>query len=172
MFALWSHCVRLNHKANTTFTAAELGVRWKANIYIILLEVVFLALTNDHGSDKLAKILIHVTTSPEDQTKAALSFLVAKTALSEGHEVNLFLAGESVRLLDSEILSSVQGKGTGSLNEHFRSIVESGGRFYLSGMSAKARGYDEKILDGKPAEFAMPDVLVKLLIESDKALTY
>ena len=39
-------------------------------------------------------------------------------------------------------------------------------------MSAKARGYDEKLLEGKPAEFAMPDILVKLLTESDKALTY
>ena len=51
----------------------------------------------------MAKLLIHVTTAPDDPTKAALSFLIAKTALAEGHEVNLFLAGEAVRLFDPEI---------------------------------------------------------------------
>ena len=120
----------------------------------------------------MAKVLIHVTTAPDDPTKAALSFLVAKTAIAEGHEVNLFLAGESVRLLDPEFLDSVQGVGPGSLREHYESIVEGGGRFYLSGMSAKARGYDDTLIEGKPAQFAMPDVLVALLIESDKSLTY
>ncbi len=39
------------------------------------------------------KFLIHVTTGQDNPTKAALSFLVAKTALEEGHTVNLFLAG-------------------------------------------------------------------------------
>ncbi|MDJ0778717.1 MAG: DsrE family protein [Gammaproteobacteria bacterium] len=120
----------------------------------------------------MAKLLIHVTTAPEDPTKAALSFLVAKTALAEGHEVNLFLAGESVRLLDAETLESLQGLGTGNLKEHYDAIVENGGQFYLSGMSAKARGYDESLIDGKPARFAMPDMLVKLLTESDRSLTY
>ena len=120
----------------------------------------------------MSKILIHVTTAPEDQTKSALSFLVAKTALSEGHEVNLFLAGESVRLLDTETLESVQGVGTGNLKEHYDAIVEGGGRFFLSGMSAKARGFDDSLLEGKPAQFAMPDVLVRLLVESDRSLTH
>ena len=120
----------------------------------------------------MAKILIHVTTAPEDQTKCALSFLVAKTALAEGHEVNLFLAGESVRLLDSATLESVQGVGTGNLKEHFDAIVENGGQFFVSGMSAKARGFDDALLDGKPARFAMPDMLVRLLVEADKSLTY
>ncbi len=120
----------------------------------------------------MAKLLIHVTTAPEDPTRAALSFLVAKTALAEGHEVNLFLAGESVRLLDPGTLDTLQGIGTGNLKEHYDAIVESGGQFYLSGMSAKARGYDDALIEGKPAQFAMPDVLVRLLTESDKSLTY
>jgi hypothetical protein len=50
--------------------------------------------------------------------------------------------------------------------------VAAGGKFYLLGMSAKARGFDDALIEGKPAEFAMPDVLEKLLVESDKSLTY
>ena len=120
----------------------------------------------------MAKILVHITTGPDDQTKAALAFLVAKTALAEGHEVNLFLAGEGVRLLSQDALSTVQGTGTGKLSEHFDAIVNSGGKFYLSGMSAKARGFDDALIAEKPAQFAMPDVLVGLLVDSDKSLTY
>ena len=120
----------------------------------------------------MAKLLIHVTVGPEDQTRAALSFLVAKTALAEGHDVTLFLAGESVRLLDEQSLGSVQGVGTGNLKEHYEAIVTGGGQFFLSGMSAKARGYDDSLIEGRPAEFAMPDVLVRLLMESDRSLVY
>lgn len=120
----------------------------------------------------MANILIHVTTGPEDQTKTTLSFLIAKTALSEGHQVNIFLAGEAVRLLGEDTLNSVQGVGTGRLKEHYDGIVEAGGRFFLSRMSSKARGFDDSLIEGRPAEFAMPDDLVRLLVESDKSLTY
>ena len=39
-------------------------------------------------------------------------------------------------------------------------------------MSAKARGYDESLLDGFNAEFAMPDRLLTLSTESDVVLCY
>ena len=120
----------------------------------------------------MASLLVHVTTGPDDQTKAALSFLVAKTALAAGHQVNLFLAGEAVRLLDAQHLETVEGLGTGKLQDHFNEIVSAGGQFYLSGMSSKARGYDESLLEGKPAQFAMPDKLVELTVEADKTIVY
>ena len=43
---------------------------------------------------------------------------------------------------------------------------------FVSGMSAKARGYDETLLDGYKAEFAMPDKLVEESIKSDSVLCY
>ena len=39
-------------------------------------------------------------------------------------------------------------------------------------MSAKARGYDESLLDGFNAEFAMPDKLLELSAVSDTVLCY
>jgi hypothetical protein len=39
-------------------------------------------------------------------------------------------------------------------------------------MSAKARGYDESLLIGFNAEFAMPDKLLALSSESDTVLCY
>lgn len=44
--------------------------------------------------------------------------------------------------------------------------------FYVSGMSAKARGVTDADVAGKPAEFAMPAVLVKLATDSDRIFTY
>ncbi len=88
----------------------------------------------------MANILIHVTCGPEAPTKTALAFLVARTALSEGHDVNLFLAGDGVQLLRDTVLDSLVGIGTGALREHFDDIAARGGKFYLSGMSSKPGG--------------------------------
>ena len=120
----------------------------------------------------MGKLLVHVTHGPEHPTRAALGFLVAKAALEEGHEVALFLAGDAVQLLRDAVLDSLSGLGTGSLRESYEAIVAGGGRFYVSGMSSQARGVTASDLEGKPAEMAMPKVLVQLAFEHDRVLTY
>jgi predicted peroxiredoxin len=120
----------------------------------------------------MATFLIHIHTGPENPTKAALGFLVAAAALKEGHQVSLFLAGDAVLLLHPDTLATLEGKGTGRLQAHHEAIAAAGGRYFLSGMSSKARGLDAGHLDGQPAEFALPDVLVRLAAEADKVLTY
>ena len=120
----------------------------------------------------MAKILVHMTGGTADVTVSALGFLVARTALEQGHEVSLFLAGDAVTLITDRKLGSIEGRGTGKLGEHFHAIAAAGGRFYLSGMSSQARKIGESHIDGKPAEFATPDVLVKLAVEADTVFTY
>ncbi len=120
----------------------------------------------------MSKFLVHVHTGPDNPTKAALGFLVAATALKEGHSVDLFLAGDGAWLIGDAALSSVEGKGTGKLGDHFAALKEGGARFYVSGMSAKARGLGEGDLAGKPAKFAMPNVLVGLAAAADVVLVY
>ena len=87
-----------------------------------------------------ARILVHVTHGPEEPTRAALAFLVARSALDEGHTVTLFLAGDAVQLIRDPVLDNLAGLGTGRLRELYDAIVKGGGRFYLSGMSSNARG--------------------------------
>jgi predicted peroxiredoxin len=120
----------------------------------------------------MAKILVHITRGPDDPTTAALGFLVARTAIDQGHDVSLFLAGDGVELLRDATLDSIEGKGTGKLREHYEAIAGGGGRFYLSGMSSKARGLSEADLEGKPAEMAMPTKLVELAVDHDRVFTY
>jgi uncharacterized protein len=116
----------------------------------------------------MAKLLINITHGPEAPTRAALGFLVGRSALEEGHDVDFFLAGDGVQLLREPVLDGLVGLGTGSLRESYEAIVERGGRFYVSGMSSKTRGFEP---DGK-AEAALPTRLVELALEADRVLTY
>ena len=100
----------------------------------------------------MANILVHITSGPEHPTRAALGFLVAKTAIEEGHSVSLFLAGDAVQLLRDAVLDSLSGLGTGKLREHYEAIGAGGGRFYLSGMSSKGRGVGAEDLEGNTSE--------------------
>jgi uncharacterized protein len=120
----------------------------------------------------MAKILVNITRGPEDPSRAALGFLVAKAAVEEGHEVSLFLAVDATQLLRDAVLDSLTGLGSGSLRESYDAIVAGGGRFYLSGLSSKARGVSDQDLEGKPAEMVMPNRLVQLAVECDRVLTY
>jgi hypothetical protein len=51
-------------------------------------------------------------------------------------------------------------------------LAAGGVEIMVSGMSAKARGYDETLLDGFNASFAMPDKLIKSSLEVDTVLCY
>ena len=84
----------------------------------------------------------------------------------------MFLAGDAVQLKRKAVLDNLVGLGTGELRIHFDAIVSGGGRFYLSGMSSKCRGVTEEDLRSMPAEFATPEVLVRLSLEHDRMFTY
>ena len=120
----------------------------------------------------MARILVHVTHGPEHPTRAALGFLVARAATEEGHQVTMFLAGDAVQLLRDAVLDNLSGLGTGLLRESYEGVVAAGGRICVSGMSGQARGLTEADLERKPAELAMPNVLVQLALEHDRVLTY
>lgn len=116
--------------------------------------------------------LIHIHTGPDDPTEAALGFLVAMTAEKAGNDVNVFLAGDGASLITNTALSSVEGKGTGKLQDSFDALIKGGAHIYISGNSAKARNITDADLAGKPAEFATPAKLVELASAADVVLSY
>ena len=120
----------------------------------------------------MAKILVHITCGPEQPTRAALGFFVARAVIEEGHGVTVFLAGDAVQLLRDPVLDALTGLGTGSLREHYDKVVAGGGRIVLSGGSAKARGVTESELAGKPFELGSPNLLVRLVLEHDRVINY
>lgn len=120
----------------------------------------------------MAHILIHIHSGPDLANKATLGCTVALKALEAGHEVTVFFAADGVHLLAPEHVATVSGPGTGALADTIPALGAGGAHFFVSGMSAKARGYDESLLDGHPAEFAMPDKLIALSLEAESVLCY
>jgi uncharacterized protein len=116
----------------------------------------------------LAKLLVHLALGPEHPTRAALALLVARTAVSEGHEVQVFLAGDAVQLARPETADAVHGIGTGSFAEHWAALLDASVPIFLSGLSSKARGVEP--LPG--VELAPPQRLVQLAVWADSTLTY
>ena len=121
---------------------------------------------------RMPRILVHVTNGPEHPTRASLGFLVARAALEEGHEVDLFLAGDAVQLLREPVLDSLVGLGTGSLRESYDAVVAGGARISASGMSSKARGLVEDDIASASVELAPPTRLVQLAVAADRVITY
>lgn len=120
----------------------------------------------------MSRFLIHIHSGPENPNKATLGCTVALAAAKEGHETTIFLAGDGVHNLAPDHIASVEGQGTGKLADLIPGLGEAGVRFFVSGMSAKARGYDETLLAGHPAEFAMPPKLLELSATADTVLCY
>lgn len=115
--------------------------------------------------------LVHLVTGPQDPTRVALAFLVARTAMEAGHQVEVFVAGDGVSAMRPETREALVGIGTGRLAEHVEALVAGGVRFHLSGLSCKARGIDIASL-GVPAEAAMPTRLVELIAAADRVVVY
>ena len=117
-------------------------------------------------------VLVHIYSGLESINKITLGLLVALATEKNDHKVTLFLAGDGVQILNCKKAGEIVGQGTGDLYEHLQNLKNSKITIYVSGMSAKSRGYDEKLLDGYTAEFVMPDVLVEESIKADSVLCY
>lgn len=120
----------------------------------------------------MSKILVHLVTGPENPTRGALAFLVARTAAGKGHAVTLFLAGDAVAYLRDATIDAAQGIGTGSIREHWDALGQADVAVYASGLSSKARGVDGSALGDRTVEFVPPDRLVELMVEADTLVTY
>ncbi len=120
----------------------------------------------------MANVLVHIHSDLEFKNKVTLGLMVALAADKNGHDVTLFLAADGVHILNCKSAGEIVGQGTGDLYEHLESLKETNVTILVSGKSAKARGYDETLLDGYKASFAMPDRLVETSLKSDSVLCY
>ena len=120
----------------------------------------------------MGSLLVHITHGPDAPTRAALGFLVAKSAAEAGHEVTVFCAGDGAYLLKDPVIEHTKGIGTGALSDTVPAVVELGVPIHVSGGSSKTRGVTEADLEAKGATFATPAQLVELTFASDRVLCY
>ncbi|WP_309664878.1 DsrE family protein [Tabrizicola sp.] len=119
----------------------------------------------------MAKVLVHIHSGPDAAVKATLGALVALTAAKAGHQVSVFFAGDGVHCL-APAHADVTGAGTGRLGDHLEGLRAAAVAVFASGMSAKARGYDETLVAPFGGKLAMPDRLLELSLEADSTLCY
>ena len=119
----------------------------------------------------MSKVLVQITSGPEHATKAALGFLVAKTAVDEGHDVDLFLLADGVHFVKQQVREVIAGLGGGTLADAFDGIKD-GADLYASKMSLGARGIAEEEATSLGAQLGTPAILLKLALEADANLTY
>lgn len=120
----------------------------------------------------MGSLLVHITHGPDAPTRAALGFLVAKSAADAGHDVTVFCAGDAAYLLKDAVIEHTKGIGTGALSDSLPAVVEQGVPIYVSGGSSNARGVTEADLVAKGAQFATPTRLVELTFAADRVLCY
>ena len=120
----------------------------------------------------MSKVLVHIHSDLEFKNKVTLGLAITLAAEKKGHEVTLFLAADGVNILNCKSAGQIVGQGTGDLYEHLENLKNTNVTILVSRKSAEARGYDEKLLDGYKAEFAMPDQLIEESINSDSVLCY
>ena len=118
------------------------------------------------------KVLVNICSGLKSKNKITLGLLAALTAENEGHQVTLFLEGNGVNILNCKTTGEIVTKGTGDLYEHLENLKNSKVTIYVSEISAKSRGYDNTLLHGYRAEFAMPNVLIEESIKADSVLCY
>ena len=119
----------------------------------------------------MARLFVQIVSGPENTTRAALGLLIARTAVEEGHEVTLFLAGDAVDFIRPETAAAAHGVGTGSIAEHLAAIRDAGAPIHLSGMSSKARAIDASVA-GEGAQLSRPQDVVELATGADTVLIY
>lgn len=120
----------------------------------------------------MAKILFNITNGTNNPTKASLGFMLARTAVEEGHDVQIFLNGDAVSLIRKPVLDSLVGLGTGKLREHFDILVNANVPIYVSAISCEIRGVHEKDLKETNSIKVFPKTLFNLSLQADRTFVY
>ena len=118
----------------------------------------------------MSKILIHIHSGPESKNKLTLGLLVTVTSAKQVHDVSLFLATDKVHALNCKSREEIVGQNTGDFEVHLDFIKDAEIKIQASGMSAKARGYNDSLLNGFNAESSMLDKLISPFVEAASVL--
>ena len=120
----------------------------------------------------MAKILFNITNGTNNPTKASLGFMLARTAVEEGHEVIVFLNADAVSLMRAPVLENLVGLGTGKLKEHFDILKQGKVDIYVSAISCDIRGVTDQDLKETNTRKVLPKTLLNLSLEADRTFIY
>jgi predicted peroxiredoxin len=120
----------------------------------------------------VATILFNITNGTNNATKATLGFMLARTAVEEGHKVIVFLNADAVSLVRQPVLQNLVGLGTGSLSEHFEVLKKANVSIYVSAIACEIRGVTQEDLDASKCKKVLPKTLFNLSLDADRTFVY
>ena len=120
----------------------------------------------------MATILFNITNGTNNATKATLGFMLARTAVEEGHKVIIFLNADAVSLVRQPVLENLVGLGTGSLSEHFEVLKKARAPIYVSAIACEIRGVTQEDLDVNKCKKVLPKTLFNLSLDADRTFVY
>ena len=129
------------------------------------------------------RFFVKIVTSPEvDLTKCVVGIACAAQAVNDGYDVDVFFAGDGVKMLHSEFIDKVNSTGAfpdGLLHEMLKTITDGAENIYCSTQSQAANGVtkenaDEKLVDGYEdwMTWSGPVGVIELSANSDTQLVY
>ncbi|MDA7814049.1 DsrE family protein [Candidatus Pelagibacter sp.] len=118
------------------------------------------------------KLLVHSIQGPENSVNAVFPIAIASMAAEAGHEVSIFLAGNAVSLMKTEIVDNMSAIGVGKLSDFIKIVKDKGIKIHLSTGNCKARGITEDDVIDKNGVMSGPPGLLKLTEEAEKILSY
>ena len=92
----------------------------------------------------MGKVVINLTSGPEDPESSTIAYLVGTAAQTTGHTVLFFMTKEAVRLgLTGGPESVPAQEGRPALGELSAAFAVAGGKIYLCPVCVRSRGLDE-----------------------------
>lgn len=92
----------------------------------------------------MGKVVINLTSGPEDPESSTIAYLVGTAAQTTGHTVLFFMTKEAVRLgLTGGPESVPAQEGRPALGELSAAFAGAGGKIYLCPVCVRSRGLDE-----------------------------
>lgn len=86
------------------------------------------------------KVVINLSSGPDDPEAVTLAFIVADSALSSGKQVVMFLTREAVRVAVSGAADGISAPGYKPVVDLFRAVAELGGELHCCKPCARSRG--------------------------------
>ena len=90
------------------------------------------------------KVVINLTTGPEDAERVTVAFLIGRTALQQGKQVKMLVTKEAVHLAVSGVAETVTSDGYPPLSRVFQEFADLGGELFVCPLGFKTKKLDEE----------------------------
>jgi predicted peroxiredoxin len=122
-------------------------------------------------SGKKLNVMMKSAWGSDDPTKAAFPFLHGLALSEAGHNVQMFLLGESVSLMRKSVAEAVVPVGWPPLAGTMHKVADRKIQIYACGACSRARGVTQADLDQWGAKFGNPTIFVSLVEWADRIIT-